>query len=525
MSSDRILAALSAAVLAVAGVGARPATAPARSSCADQARLLLPDTTITSAQEVAGPSFTPPGSAAIAGVPAFCRVVALTQRAINFEVWLPLAGWNGRFQGVGNGGMAGAISYAAMATALKRGYAVASTDTGHVSNGSFDASWALGRPDLIADFGYRGLHLTTDNGKKITESFYGKRPDHSYYVGCSKGGQQGLMEAQRYPEDYDGIIAGDPANNWSRFYAGGHLWYSLATTKDPGSYIPAGKIQLLGDAVTAACDSLDGVKDGVLNDPRSCTFDPATLACKPGQDPASCLTGKQVTAVRDIWAGSRTSAGELIYPGLVPGGEAGPNGWATWISGMEPSAGIHSKAADGFFKYMVFDNPNWDFRTFNYDKDVSLAVRKVGPMLDAIDTNLRPLRQRGAKLIVYHGWSDPDISPLNTINYYEDVAAGLQRGRGRDEALKETQQFFRLFMVPGMQHCSGGPGAASFDMLTALEDWVEKGRAPETVLASHETGGVVDRTRPLCLYPATAVYTGRGSTDEAANFECRVSRD
>jgi feruloyl esterase len=514
------VAVLTAVLISCAGIAAR--ITAAERSCAAIARLRLPATTIVSADEVPGPSFSPPGVAAQAGLPAFCRIVAKTEPAINFEVWLPTDSWNGKFQGVGNGGMAGTINYAPMAAALKRGYAVASTDTGHVSKGSFDASWALGRPDLIADFGHRGLHLMTVNGQKITATYYGKRPQHSYYVGCSKGGQQGLMEAQRYPDDYDGIIAGDPANNWTRFYAGGHLWYWLATTKDPASYIPASKIPLLTDAVNAACDALDGVKDGVLEDPRACAFDAATLACHPGQDPATCFTPQQVRAVQDIWRGAHTSSGELVYPGLAPGGESGRGGWAAWTTGTAPSTGTHALAADGFFKYMVFDDPNWDFKRFDYDTDVALAVKKVGPLLDAVDTDLSPLRRHGARLLVYHGWSDPDISPLNTIRYYEDVVAKVQGQRSREEGLRATGEFFRLFMVPGMQHCADGPGPSTFDMLTALENWVEKRQPPERIPASHLDAGAVVRTRPLCLYPSVAVYTGTGSTDDAANFACRA---
>ncbi|MEO8078794.1 MAG: tannase/feruloyl esterase family alpha/beta hydrolase [Acidobacteriota bacterium] len=519
MSRSHVVSSVAALLLAAAGVAGTPAGVR---TCAALTGLRLSDTTITAAEEVAGPAFAPPDGPEIMDLPPFCRIAAVTKPAITFEVWLPLSSWNGKFQGVGNGGMAGTIGYGSMAAALRRGYATAGTDTGHVAQGSFDASWALGRPDLIADFGHRGLHLTTVNGKAITKAFYGKRPAHAYYVGCSKGGQQGLMEAQRYPDDYDGIIAGDPANNWTRFYAGAHLWYSLATTKDPASYIPASHVPLLTDAVNAACDDLDGVHDGVLNDPRACRFDPAVLTCQPGQDPETCFTAAQVKAVKDIWAGARTSAGELVYPGLAPGGEAGPGGWAAWVTGTAPSEGTHSRAADGFFKYMVFDDPDWDFRTFNYDTDVALAVRKVGPLLDAVDPNLERFRRHRAKLIVYHGWSDPDISPLNTIAYYESVAAAKQGKRTRDEALKNTQEFFRLFMVPGMQHCSGGPGASAFDMVSELETWVEKGVAPERVMASHSTNGVVDRTRPLCVYPKAAVYTGAGSTDDAANFECRT---
>jgi len=371
---------VAAAILAAAVVDRAVATA-ATPSCESIAALRLPDTTIRSATTVSAGPFTAPGSAGSAqplSLPAFCRVQATTTPAVNFEVWLPLQNWNGKFQGVGNGGTAGAISYAAMAAALNRGYATASTDTGHVNKQGFDSSWALGHPELVADFGYRGLHVTTVNAKQITQSFYEKSPDHSYYVGCSKGGQQGLMEAQRFPEDYDGLIAGDPANNWTRFYAGGHLWYVLATLKDPESYIPAGKIPLLTKAVNDACDALDGVVDGVLNDPRKCRFDPGVLTCRAEQDPESCFTIKQVKAIKDIWEGARDSSGQLVFPGLVPGGEAGPGGWAAWTTGTKPFTGSHWAATDGFFKFMVFGNPNWDFRSFNYDTDVKLALDAVG---------------------------------------------------------------------------------------------------------------------------------------------------
>jgi feruloyl esterase len=273
--------------------------------------------------------------------------------------------------------------------------------------------------------------------------------------------------------------------------------------------------------VNAACDRIDGIADGVLDDPRRCRFDPQTLACKPGQDPGSCLTGKQAKAVADIWAGAKTSSGEQIYPGYMPGAEAA-GGWAAYMTGRAPRTGNHWDQADGVLKYMVFGNPSWDFRTFDYDRDVAPAQAKLGKTLDAFDPDLDRLRQRRAKLIVYHGWNDPSISPLNSINYYESVVKRLQGGRSREAAERETQEFFRLFMVPGMLHCSQGPGPNSFDMLTALDNWVEKGIAPDHVVASHSTGGAVDRTRPLCVYPKVAVHTGRGSTDDAANFVCRL---
>jgi feruloyl esterase len=517
----RILIGSLTALPLAAALAASPAGALPDQSCASLRAVELPDTTIGSAQEVAAPMFTPPGSAALTNLPAFCRVVAVTRPAVNFEVWLPLAGWNGKFQGVGNGANAGSISYAAMATALRRGYAAASTDTGHATRNARDASWAMGHPELVVDFGYRAVHVTTGNAKRIVEAFYRRPPAHSYFESCSTGGRQALMEAQRFPEDYDGIIAGDPAANWTHFQTGGHLWIVLALNKDPESYVSASKLKRLNDAVNAACDAIDGIADGVLDDPRKCHFDPQTLACKAGEDSASCLTVKQARAVKDIWSGAKDSSGKPIYPAYMPGAEAA-GGWAAYMTGKGPLTGNHWDQSDNVLKYMVFENPRWDFRTFDYDTDVPFADAKLGKILDAFDPDLTSFERRGGKLILYHGWSDPSISPLNTINYYENVVSFLQKQGSRQRAEQRVQQFVRLFMVPGMLHCTGGPGPNTFDMLTALEEWKEKGRAPDRVVASHATGGVTDRTRPLCVYPQVAVYQGRGSTDEAASFACRI---
>jgi len=487
-----------------------------RSSCDGLVKMHLADTVLSSANVVSAGTFTPSGpESAIQNMPEFCRVVGVTRPAVRFEVWLPVKSWNGKFEGVGNGGTAGFISYRAMATALKRGYATAGTDTGHVNTppgNGFDSSWARGRVDLVADFGYRGLHVTTVNGKQIAQAFYGKAAEHAYFVGCSKGGGQGLMEAQRYPEDYDGILAGDPANNVTGLYAGSHLWYSIAMLKDPESYIPPGKVVILADAVNKACDANDGVADGAIDDPMSCRFDPATLICKEGDAASACLSAKQVKAIKDIWSGVRNSAGTLIFPGLVPGGEGGSGGWASWVTGSAPFAATHWKAASGFFKDMVFSDANYNPLNFNYDRDMEPLVAKFGPMLDAVDPDLRPLQRHGAKMILYHGLSDPDISSLNSIHYYEQV----QQTVG-----KSAPDFVRLFLVPGMQHCSGGPGATAFDGVTALEHWVEDGVAPQRIIASHVADGMVERTRPLCPYPQVAVYVGRGSTADAANFVCK----
>ena len=511
------------AVAAVTGVmllGAAPVVA---APCESLTGLALPETAITSAAPAAAGTLAPSGGEPF-DIPAVCRVTGVTEPAVNFEVWLPLEDWNGKFHVSGNGGMAGVISYAGMASAVRRGYAAASTDTGHVrpGTGGFDASWAIGRPDLVADFGHRSLHLTATHGRAITRAFYERDPDYSYYVGCSKGGQQGLMEAQRYPGDFDGIVAGNPANDWTRFYAGAHLWYALATLRDPERYFPPSKIGLLADAVNAACDGLDGLEDGVLDDPRECDFDPGTLTCQAGRDDATCLTPGQVEAVRDIWAGSRNAAGEVVFPGLVPGGENGPGGgWRAWVTGPEPFTSLHWLAADGFFKYMVFEEPDWDFRAFDYDADLEFALEKVGPSLDADSPDLGGLRDGGSKLIVYHGWSDPDISPLGSIDYYEDVLALEGAGRGREAALAATRDYFRLFLVPGLGHCSGGPGYNRLDPLTALERWVEDGVAPDTVLGERVEDGEVVRTRPVCAYPEIAVWDGAGDPDDAASFACR----
>lgn len=520
-----LIAAVAAFVATPAAAPLAPPAAITAAQCTALAKASLPDTIIETAAAVAGPSFTPPASTPLDRLPPFCRVVAVTKPAVRFEVWLPMTTWNGKFQGVGNGGTAGIISYGALATGIRAGYATASTDTGHVSKDSADSSWALGRPDLVADFGHRGLHVMTEHGKTLTTTLYSTSPRYSYYVGCSKGGQQGLMEAQRYPADYDGLVAGAPAQNATRSYLAGHLWAALATDKDPESHLPAAKMPVLARAVTSACDAIDGITDGVIDDPRQCHFDPASLTCRAGQDPAMCLTAKQASAVKQIWAGATDSTGRRLYPGYMPGAEAGSGGtWERYVSGDGPQKGRHFQLADGFLKYVVFQNPNYDFRSFNYDKDLPMALAKVSPMIDAMDPNLRPLQQRGGKLIVYHGWNDPSIPVLNSIDYYESVVSTIGKGASREAALAETHSFYRMFLVPGMQHCSGGPGTDNFDMLSALENWVEKGQAPASILATHRTAGRVDRSRPLCPYPQVAVYSGSGSTDEAANFSCKASR-
>lgn len=487
----------------------------AQTECEKLTALHIEETTIESATEVEAGVFKPQGvSITLRNLPHFCRVTGVIKPAVRFEVWLPIDKWTSRFEVVGNGGMAGTIPYSAMAGALRRGNVAAGTDTGHVATPGqgFDSSWSIGEPGLVEDFGHRALHVTTVHGKQIVAAFYGKPQKHSYYVGCSKGGGQALMEAQRYPGDFDGIVAGDPAYNWTSLYAGAHLYYAQTTLKDSESYIQPAKVKLLADAVNKACDAKDGFADGVLDNPTVCHLDPAVLACKEDDDSGSCFTAKQIEAVKKIWAGAKDDDGKQIFPGLVPGGEAGAGGWSSWVTGSAPYQATHWKAADGFFRFMVMGDPNYDSMTFDYDRDKK-NLEKLAPMLDAENADLRPFARRGGKLILYHGWSDPDISPLNTINYYRRMENVTGEG---------TRNFARLFMVPGMQHCGGGPGPDSFDAVSAVERWVEGGEAPQRIVASHLTQGLVDRSRPLCPYPQVAVYGGKGKATDATSFVCKA---
>jgi tannase/feruloyl esterase len=440
-------------------------------------------------------------------LPAFCRVEATLKPSsdseIKVEVWLPSSGWNGKFQSVGNGGWAGVISYPALGEAVRRRYATASTDTGHVGgNGKF----APGHPEKLIDFAYRSEHEMTVKGKALTEAFYGNAPKYSYWNGCSTGGRQGLKEAQKFPGDFDGIIAGAPANPRTGL-AMQTIWVAQAVLKDPASYIPKEKYPLVHKAVLDACDAMDGVKDGVVDDPTRCRVDPKVLECK-GADGPACLTAPQVEAARKLYATVKNPrTGEEIFPGYLPGSELG---WAVKAGGPEPEL-------NGFdyFKYVVFkDNPNWDWRTFNFDSDAALAEQTDNGTFNVNDANLRPFLGHG-KLLMYHGWADPQVSPLSTVKYYKRVVDTLG-------GTKKTMDSMRLFMAPGMGHCRGGDGPNTFDLVGAMEQWVEKGKAPEQLIAAHSTNGAVDRTRPLCPYPQVARYKSSGSTDDAANFTCKA---
>ena len=509
----RLLAAVLISTLPFVATGeAKTTVTSSGTACSNLAALTIPSITIRSATAVAAGPFTPPGANAAMTLPAFCRVEATARPTsdseIKFEVWIPPAeAWNGKLEGVGNGGYSGAIGYAAMALGLRRGYAVASTDTGHAGD---DMKFGQSHPEKIIDWAYRSIHVMTDASKVIVRDAQGRFADRAYFVGCSSGGHQALSEAQRYPEDYDGIIAGDPANNRIRQTFGFLYSWTVTHTADGRPIIPQNKLSLLTHAAVEACDALDGLKDGIIDDPRRCHFDPAKLACKSG-DEAGCLTTAQVDAARKMYDGLKNPrTGEPIFTGWPRGSEGfGENpiqSWGQYV--MNPAEPMRV----GFFRYFLFHDPNWDYRTIDYDRDLAFAEQKL-PFMAAVEKDLTPFRKHGGKLLMYTGWADPVVPPQDTVAYYDAVAK-------TNGGLDRTRDFYRFFIAPGMGHCSGGPGPNQFDALTALEQWVEKSAAPEKLLASHSTNGKVDRTRPLCLYPQVARYKGTGGSDDAANFTC-----
>ncbi|HEY6342278.1 MAG TPA: tannase/feruloyl esterase family alpha/beta hydrolase [Bryobacteraceae bacterium] len=487
----------------------RPAVA---ASCDTLASLTLPHAKIHLAQSVAAGAFTAGangrGGAAFRNLPAFCRVGATLapspDSAIEIEVWLPENGWNRSLQSVGNGAWAGSIGFQAMATALATGYAAASTDTGHTGN---NANFILGHPEKVTDFAWRAVHEMTVAAKAIVAAYYGQPAAHSYWNGCSTGGRQALVEAQRFPNDYDGIIAGAPAN-YVTHLQGQQVWMNKIVHEDEASFMPPEKFRLLHEAVLKTCDDLDGVKDGVLEDPTRCRFDPQAIACASGES-SNCLSPAQVEAARKIYSGPLSAkTGRPLFPGLERGSETG---WTT-LSAQKPMS-----LAEETYKFLVFQDPKWNYMTFDADRDMAAADKLIGATMNSINPDLRPFFGHGGKLLMYHGWADPGIAPRNSVNYYENVV----------EKTGAAKASIRLFMVPGMGHCRGGDGTDTFDAMAALSDWAEKGKAPDRIEASHETRGIdvgraVDRTRPLCPYPQSAQYQGSGSTDESANFICRA---
>jgi feruloyl esterase len=469
-------------------------------------------------------------------IPTFCRVkveaTPTSDSKIQIEVWLPVEGWNHRFLALGNGGFAGEIDYEGLARALDNKNATAGTDTGHFADGN-DARWALNHPEKIADYGWRGIHQMTQQAKAVLAAYYSTPAAHSYFTSCSDGGREALMEAQRFPADYDGILAGAPAYNWTTLLTSAAIGMQTLLS-DKASYIPATDIPLIHRAILAQCDKLDGLKDGLIADPRACHFDPARITCKTGQA-QGCLTAPQVKALTALLI-ERKVGDTIIPPILATGGELDPNGWPSWITGSERGKSAMSGFGRGYFANMVYSDPKWDFRNFDPVAGLTAARERTGQDLDATSPDLNAFAKRGGKLILYHGWADAAISPLYSIHYYEAV----QQRIGKDA----MASFTRLYLMPGVKHCADGPGPDSIgqfgvpsmensnsgnNVIHALEDWVEQGNPPATITAtkyaqlpSHEDNpDQILMTRPLCPYPQQARYKGKGSINESTSFECK----
>jgi tannase/feruloyl esterase len=509
----RLLAGVLSAVVLAAAMPRESLTAA--TACDKLTALALPNVTITLARDVAAGAFTPAteggadeppvNARAFRALPAFCRVAATLKPSndsdIKMELWMPAANWNGKFLAVGNGAFSGAIAWTAMVAPLARGYATSSTDTGHPGN---TGSFALGHPEKTIDFGWRSVHELTVASKAVVAAYYDSAPRLSYWNGCSAGGRQALKEAQRFPADYDGIIAGAPGLDWTG--RASQAVRGVQLLKDESARLSPAKAQVLHAAVVDACDALDGLKDGLIADPTRCTFDPAALQCK-GTDEAACLTASQVKAARTLYSPLTNSKTKRETDGLQRGSELG------WTN-MGWTASARATGLDQF-RYLVFKDASWDVDRFNAQTDLARADEVDEGVVNALDVNLKPFLDRGGKLIQYHGWSDPQISPGNSVRYYQRVEEALG-GRAKVEG------GYRLFVVPGMGHCRGGEGPNAFDAVGALEQWVEQKKAPDQIVASHLTDGTVDRTRPLCPFPQIAKYSGSGSPDDAANFSCKL---
>jgi len=489
--------------------------------------LTLPNTTIVTAEMVPAGPYTPPGRGAAPPpaapegrgrggtgggtftaappqiLPAHCRINAIlrpsSDSSIEMEAWLPEA-WNGKFQFVGGGGWAGIISFPAMVTAVQEGYATASTDTGHKGG---NALFAIGHPEKVVDFAYRAVHETTVQTKALIAKYYERPARLSYWNGCSTGGRQGLMEAQKFPDYFDAIIAGAPAN----FQTHLHAWdLSVATPvlNNPAAALTQPQLRALTEAATDACDAQDGVKDGLISNPRACRFDPSVLACK-GQGPGgpACLSQPQLDAVKRAYSATKTKSGDIVFPGKEPGSEYQ---WMAFLGGGQaPGVSV------GSFQ-VAYNDANWDARGFDVDKDLTIVDEKVGSIINAVNPDLSAFKARGGKLLMYHGWNDTAISPGNSINYYESV---LKKMGGKQE------DFVRLYMAPGMQHCGGGPGPNQINYMAIMERWRENNQTPASIEAYHVANNRVDMTRPLCPYPQVATYKGTGSVNDAANFTCK----
>jgi feruloyl esterase len=505
----------------------------------------ITDTEITAAESVAEDVFSPSDQSGapkeiFKKLPAFCRIVGVirprAESEIGFEIWLPEQ-WNGRYLQVGNGGFAGSINYGGLVPGLRNGFAVASTDDGHKGEG---ATWALGHPESLVDYGYRAVHLTSSVAREIISTYYGRNLSYAYFSGCSDGGRESLMEAQRYPEDFNGWVVGAPGNDLT-----GIMAYLLSLSQIEAALqepLTTSQLEALTKAALARCDRADGVADGVIDDPLRCPFDPAELLCREARD-GRCLSKSQVDAVRRIYDDARDPR---THASLAPGFRTAfgdeVRQWPLWVGSVGKdgnlTASLSQMFSEAFWPFMVYNDPKLDFRRLDIVQAASDARSRVGMILNAVDPDLSVVRASGKKIIQYHGWADAVVPAQYSIGYYEAVEKYLRR---------DNRDFYRLFMAPGMEHCGGGPGANSFstpfdprpfgagydllhefdperNVLAALVRWVEKGQAPEKIVATKyrdDDGEHVIRTRPLCPYPSIARWTGKGSTDDAHNFVCR----
>ena len=485
--------------------------------CGDLTSFSIMEGTVTSASLVETGAFTPPvapGGRApsrasvtrtYGGLPAFCRVIATLRPTndsnITVEVWMPLSGWNGKYQAVGNGAFRGSISHSAMAAALANGYATSSTDTGHIGN---TAEFGLDHPEKVVDFGWRSLHLMAVFTKEVIAAHYDESLRYSYWNGCSAGGRQAMKMAQAFPEDFDGIVAGAPGQDWSG-RAAGALRVASYLGSNPAARLSADDRLLVHAAAISACDAADGVVDGVIDSPQHCDFDPAVLQCE-GAKNGSCLTAAQVGTVRMLYTSPVNPSTNREITGLVPGSELN---WTDlgWTNSAR-STGLE------LYRYLVYGDPNWTIDRFDFDTDIVKAEETDDETLNALDPDLKPFFARGGKLLAYHGWSDAQISPLNATQYYERVVESVG-------SAEEVHDSYRLFMAPGMGHCGGGEGPSVFDKMALIEAWVEEGRAPDHVLATKfGPEGEVEMRRPLCAYPARAVYDGNGDPKREESFSC-----
>ena len=508
-------------------------------SCKDLINLKLPDTEIKSATLIAAGEFTGPDRTKRPDLPAFCRVVASVKAApdsdIGVEIWLPADGWKGVFHGNGSVGFGGSLAggYAGMEAGLMRGYASATTDTGTAPATTLNADPLIGHPQKWKDWGLLSTHVMTVIGKAIAKAFYGEDVRRSYYTGCSTGGQQGLIEAQYYSDDYSGILVGAPVINRTWGHAA-VLWDYRSANLLPGRKLSGAKLALLNNAAVAACGAKsNGVAtDLFISDPMACKFDPAVLTCK-GADSDACLTGGEVQTARDFYSGPRNNAGRPVYYGWLPGSEVpGRSGWSSLETtpNGEPAFG-------GLFKWVF--GANWDWRTFDWDRDIPKVDAELGPAVNGVVSgDVSRFRARGGKLIMYQGWADTLVAPGQTVAFYN----ALTKEFGGPA---KTEDFARLFMAPGVMHCGGGPGPSAFnsanggarrppsdtprdDVFAALTSWVEDGVAPSRIIGTKYVDDTPQKgiamQRPLCTWPQKPWYKGSGDTNDAGNFTCAVER-